>query len=304
MANFSVRRIYWPTQETVTDFEPTATNSAGSFDIATDGVLMCGRPTKTETLIWTSTDLWAANYIGAPFYYSFTQKGSNCGIVGQNAVVVLDTGAYWMGAKKFLMFDGFVKTLDCEVSDYVFNDFNSAQAFKVFAFANTQFSEITWFYPSSNATECDRYVTYNYTEDHWVFGTLGRTCAVAQQAGSTSPAPVLIDSSGHIYDHESGTAHSSAPFLESGPIELANGDNVVKIQRIVPDEAVADSVQAYLYSSMFPNATETLHGPYTLANPTSVRLSAKQYRLRLVEAVASAWRVGIFRLGVIVSGRR
>lgn len=302
---YSIRRLFWPSQETVTDFAPTSVNSAGSFDLATDGVVICGRKTKTETLIWTSVDLWTANYIGAPFYYSFTQKGNDCGLIGQNAIAMVDSTAFWMSPKKqFFRFDGFVKVIPCEVTDYVFGNFNTTYGFKVFAFPNTEFSEVTWFYPSSSSTECDRYVTYNYLEDHWTFGTLSRSCAVVVQAGATTGVPVLIDSSGRIYDHETGNARSSSAYLESGPLELENGDHVAKVQRIVPDEESAAQVVAYLLTALFPNGTETTNGPYTLSSPTSVRLTARQFRVRLTESVASAWRVGVFRLGVIKGGRR
>lgn len=306
MANFSARRLYWPTQETVTDFAPSSVNSAGSFDLATEGVLICGRATKTETLVWSSVDLWAARYIGAPFFYAFDKKGSDCGIVGQNAVAMVNDVAYWMTPKQqFMRFDGVASVLDCEVSDYVFGSFNATYAFKVFAFANTQFSEVTWFYPSASASDCDRYVTYNYAENHWVFGTLSRSCAVSQQAGAVTVVPVLMTTGGTIHDHETGNSRSGGTtYLESGPLEMGNGDNVVKLQRLVPDEETAQQVNATIYTALFPNATETANGPYNLSSPTSIRLTARQCRIKLTEIVAAAWRVGVFRIGIIVSGRR
>lgn len=302
----SVRRLFWPTQETVTDFLPTESNTAGSIDLATDGVFVCGKKTRAATLIFTTTDLWTATFIGGDFTYSFRQAGINCGIVSARASVVLDQGVYWMGIGKFFCFDGFVKPLACDVDEYVFESFNDAQASLVWALANPQFNEITWFYPSANATACDRYVTYNYVEAHWVFGTLQRSAGVTQQAGATTPVPVLIGSDGRIYDHETGNARggSANVYLESGPIELGEGDTVVRVQRIVPDDKTAGDVTASLYTAMFPDSTETLNGPYTLASPTSVRLTARQVRLKLTEAVATAWRVGVVRLGGIPGGRR
>jgi hypothetical protein len=37
---------------------------------------------------------------------------------------------------------------------------------------------------------------------------------------------------------------------------------------------------------------------------TSVRVKARQIRVKLVEAVATSWRVGTIRLGVLLSSRR
>lgn len=301
----SSRRVYWASQQTTGTFIPTATNTAGSFDLATEGVPVSGLKTRGQTLIFTTTDLWTMTYIGGDLIYSFAQVGNHCGIVSQHAAVVLDSGAYWMGNGKFFLFNGFVKTIPCDVADYVFLNFNTAQSSKVWVLANPQFGEVTWFYPTAVATECDAYVTYNYQEDHWSFGSLARSCGVPYQAGAANQVPVLVGSDGAIYDHETGnTRTGSTAFLESGPIMLGDGDNVLRLQRIVPDDKTAGDVTASLYTAMYPDAPETLNGPYTLTSPTSIRLTARQVRLRLTESVMTSWRVGIVRIGAIVGGRR
>lgn len=303
--NYSVRRVYWPSQESISDFQPTAINTAGSFDLATEGVLICGKATRGQTLLWTTVDLWTQTYIGGDLIYSFARVGMNCGIVSPHAAVVLDTGAYWMSDNKFFVFNGSVSPIECEVQDYVFGNFSSVYGYKVWALANPQFSEITWFYPSAGASECDSYVTYNNLENHWTFGVLQRSAGVTRRAGATFPAPVMIDSSGRIYDHETGTAHGTdVPYLESGPFQLGDGDQVMRLQRLVPDDETLGDVNVYIYTSMFPDDAEVLNGPYTLAGPTSVRLTARQCRIKFVEVVANAWRVGIPRIGAIAGGRR
>jgi hypothetical protein len=115
----------------------------------------------------------------------------------------------------------------------------------------------------------------------------------------------MIDSSGNVYDHETGSTRTGQTvYLESGPMEIGEGDQVMRVQRIVPDDRTAGDVSASLYTSLHPNDSETLNGPYTLASPTSVRLTARQVRLRITEVVATTWRVGMIRLGAIASGRR
>jgi hypothetical protein len=84
----------------------------------------------------------------------------------------------------------------------------------------------------------------------------------------------------------------------------------MRIQRIVPDDKTLGDVTASLYTSMAPDATETTdaaspaNGPYTLASVTSVRLTARQVRLKITESAAAAWRVGTVRIGVVPGGRR
>lgn len=306
--HYSPRRFYWPSQETISEYSPTDLNTAGSDDLATDGVLMCGKSFPRHTLLWTSTDLWSVTYIGGTFVYSTERIGRNCGIISPKAAVALDTTAYWMGVnKQFFLYDGYVKPLPCDVTDYVFGDFDATLAANwCWALANPQFGEVTWFYPSSAATSSnpiDRYVTYNYVENHWTFGNMDRTCGVTLQPG-VSAAPVLIDHTGVVYDHETGSARTGmTPSLESGPTTVGEGDNVLRVQRIVPDDKTLGDVSATLYAELYPDASETSQ-TVTLADPTSVRLTGRYFRLKLTEAVQTAWRVGVVQLGGILGGRR
>ncbi len=307
--NYSIRRIYWATQQTTSEWSPSDINTAGDADLASDGSLVCGRAMRGQTLILTTTDAWTFTYIGLPFLFARERVGRNCGIIGQNAIVILDTGAYWMGKGKFFRYNGDVRPIPCDVTDYVFGNFSDALAHSVWAFANPKFGEIWWFYPSTAATTnnpTDRYVVYNYVEGHWNFGQLSRSCGVTFQAGSTAQTPVLIGPDGKIYDHETGASWSGAalPDLESGPVQVGEGDSVVRLQRVVPDDKTQGDVNLSIYATLFPDLSETLNGPYTLSSPTSIRVTARQVRIKLTTVANAAWRVGVIRLGAILSGRR
>jgi hypothetical protein len=304
VSQYSNRRVYWASQETVGDFDfADTTKTAGWFDLNTAGQLMCGHPSRGQTLIFTTVDLWVMTYIGGTLLYSFAQVGNHCGIASSRAAVVLDTGAYWMGHGQFYRYDGFVLPLPCEVADYVFGSIEYSEA--IWCLPNPAFSEITWFYPSDGETYPDRYVTLNYVENHWTVGELARTCGVSRQAFATPPVPIMMDEDAVLYDHETGDDRDGATvYLESGPMEVGEGERVQRIQRIVPDDLTVGDVSASLYTALSPDDTETLNGPYTLTAITSVRLTARQVRIRLVEVVASAWRVGVIRLGAIAGGRR
>ena len=300
----STRTVFWPSQESITDFSPTAQNSAGAFPLTTDGALRCGRATRGQTLLWTTTDVHTATYIGGDFLYRFDRVGEKCGIISTRAATGTDTSSYWMGTQQFYVFDGFVKPLECPVSDYVFNNINRSKAHLIWSMSVPKYHELTWFYPSAGSSEIDRYVTYNYAEQHWAFGALARTAGVSMQLPGI--VPVMCDASGNVYDHETGTSRSgaAAPYLTSGPVEMGTGDTLYQIQRIVPDEKTLGDVQATFYASLYPTAAETTVGPVTLANPTSVRVTARQIRVRLDEVRATDWRVGKMRFGVRQSSRR
>lgn len=302
------RKIQWPTQEggiTVAgDWTPSSSNSAGDFPISTTGRIVCGRRTRRQTLIFTDVDVWTATYIGGTLIYSFDQAGDNCGIVSPNAVAIAGTMAFWMGKDGFFAFDGYVKPLPCEVRDHVFRDINFVQRAKIHAQTFSEFNEVWWFYPSASATENDRYVCYNYAENHWSIGVISRATGVDRGAFST---PVLVSQDGFIYEHEvnfTGYEGASALFLESGPMEIAGGDQLVRVQRIVPDELTAGDFGLTFYHSMFPTGTETTLVVAAGSAPQDVRFTARQTRMRVVPTASKDWRVGIFRLAGIPSSRR
>jgi len=319
-ADNNVRKVAWASQEGYTDWVPTDDNSAGDFELSTQGRLVCGRRSRSQTLLWTNVDFWVASYIGEPFIYRFDLAGSNCGIVSPNACLVIDTMAVWMGQNNFFIFDGFTKPLPCDVHDYVFSDINRIQANKIWAMTISAFGEAWWFYCSGNSTEIDRYVVWNYREGHWSFGELARTAGI--DAGATQ-YPLMIGTDGTMYQHEfAETRTGMTPYLESGPLELFSGprgpvvnsqtgqgvgDQTMLIQRLIPDERNLGEVRAKLYTALFPTDTETEHGPFSTTQPTFMRARGREVRVRLEEAAGGAgdsWRIGTFRLGVVPSSRR
>jgi hypothetical protein len=205
-----VRKVYWAKQATLTTWDRTdvAFDAAGDFTLPTNGRIMCGRRTKAQTLIWTDSDMYSMNFVGSDIGFTFKQEGDNCGIVSPQAAAVVDTAAFWMGRDNFFSYDGFVKPVPCSVHDYVFGDFNTQQASKIFATPISEFGEIWWFYPSGGATEPDRYVVYNYRESHWTTGKLARTAALDRGA---MPNPVMFNSLGTIFTHEVAAGQKTVP---------------------------------------------------------------------------------------------
>lgn len=307
----NVRQLSWASQEetgldvsggTIDNvWDASAENTAGDFILTTNGRLMCGKRTTRMTLIWTDCDVWTMTFIGGTLVYGFAQAGDNCGIISRRAAVVVDTQAFWMGHDNFFMYDGFTKALDCDVRDYVFSDFNHDQIEKVWATANSQFGEIWWYYCSKKSVEIDSYVVYNFREQHWTTGKLNRTAGF--DAGTT-PVPVWLDTAGLVWQHETLQGRDSLAYLESGPIELGDGDTLVQAQRLIPDEKTLGDVELRVYSALYPTDPETVDGPYTLNEPTDVRITARQVRLRFEEVVPTSWRVGTMRLGGVPSSRR
>ena len=297
------RKVAWSDKENNTLWSAAATNEAGDMELQTNGQIMCGVRMRGATLILTSEDAHLATYSGAPFVYGFQRVGTACGIASRKAAVAIDEGAFWMGKKGFYTFNGSTATeISCEVADYVFDDLNPSQVSKVYAVHNSQFGEIWWFYPSASANENNRYVTLDYKEGHWATGVIDRTAGVDQ---GIFVNPIWADASGNLYNQETGYTHGSVkPYAESGSISLGNGDTIMKVSKLIPDERTQGQVEVTFKTRFHPNDSETSHGAYTLSNPTDVRFTGRQVRVKIQGTANDNWRSGIMRIDAVPGGRR
>lgn len=297
------RKVQWCDREANTTWTAAATNEAGDIELQSAGQIMQGLTTRGQTFILTDQDAHTATYQGPPFVYSFEQVGTSCGAVSRHSAVSVDSGIYWMGKRGFFRYaGGSVEELRCEVSDYVFGSLNTSQRSKVHGVSNAQFGEIWWFYPSETATECDRYVVYDYREGHWVFGMMARSSGVDRGIFNT---PIFADTSGNLYDHEVGVNYDGASvFAESGPISMGGGERVMSVTEMYPDEATQGDVTITFKTRFHPNDTERTYGPYTMSNPTSMRFAGRQIRMRVEGNALADWRAGIPRLTAVSGGKR
>ncbi len=296
------RKVQWCDQENNTLWTPAGDNQAGDYELATPGTLLAGKRVKGVNLLFTDVDVHTAQYVGAPFVYGFEKAGSGCGLISAQAVAAIDTAAIWMSKSGFWIYDGYVKPLPSDVSDYVFGNINFNQASKVYAVHNSKFGEIWWYYPSSGSNENDSYVTYNYRENHWNIGTLARTAGT--DAGVFAN-PLAVSTDGFIYEHEVGFAYDSASlYAESGPVQLGNGDNIMSVRQVIPDEQTLGEAVVSFKTRNYPTGTQSTFGPYTAANPTDVRFAARQVNMKVTGNTLADWRIGVMRLDAVPSGKR
>lgn len=98
-AGGNARLVQWPSQEGVTDWTPTDINTAGEIELQTNGAIVCGRRTSSNTLIWTDVDLHELNYIGGELVYAPRRAGDNCGIIAPGAVAMSKVGCSGWAAR-------------------------------------------------------------------------------------------------------------------------------------------------------------------------------------------------------------
>jgi hypothetical protein len=303
-ADGNPRLVQWSDQEDYTVWTPLSTNQAGDFELSTDGSIERAVTVRSRTLIVTTSDAHVAVYQGPPLVYGFQRVGVGCGIAAPMTLVATDAEAYWMGSEGFFMYNGsVVRELPCDVLDLVFDQINRAEIRMAWGVSNQRHSEVWWFYPSSGSLTCDRYVAYNYRENHWLIGSLERSCGIDV---SIFNRPVWLNEAGEFYFHESGDSHGGTqPFAESGPVMIGNGYNVMKATQMVTDEKTVGEVNIAFDTRFQPDVEGFSYGPYELSNPpVDVRFTGRQIRMRVTGDADADFRLGPVRLRTQIGGRR
>lgn len=317
-------------QENITEFEPSATNTAGGQRLTDGSTIVSALRSRGQILIFTDTSLHGMQYIGPPFTFGFQQLGTNCGLIGPHAAVDANGVALWMSRDSFYVFDGTVKKLACTVQEYVFQDINVIQGPKTHVGINTQFNEVTWWYCSFTSDDIDRYVTFNYLENTWATGSMPRT---AWQDTGTFARPLATEflpqsneepidgevlglSPGRsvIYRQETGKDAIDQPinsFLQSGYFDIGDGDNMLFMKRFIPDfkNQIGDiTVRLLLRAYPSTTASPSSLDPY-LVTPTTdkvdTRARGRQISISIESNVlGSNWRFGTLRVDVQPDGLR
>lgn len=232
--------IRWSDQETAANWTPAATTQAGSLRLSHGSAIEAVAQVRQEILVWTDTSLYSLQYLGPPVVWGSQILADNVSIVSDRAWATAAGVTYWMGYEKFYMFDGRVQTLNCDLRQYIFNDFNYGQPLQVFASTVEQFSEVWWFYCSAGSTTIDRYVVYNYAEKIWYYGTMARTAWV--DASVVQDVPMAADYNNRLLVHETGCddGSTSTPvgfeaYITSSEFDIDDGHNFGFVWRVLPD---------------------------------------------------------------------
>jgi len=266
--------IRFSNQEDYNTYQPTATNTAGTFRLDKGNKIVGAVSGKDYTLVLTDSSAYVIQYVGPPFTFSVKQVGTNCGLIGQHALSYSNGIVFWMsGEGGFFMFDGTVKAIPCLVEDFVFTtagnnlgiNYNSAEI--VYAEHNSLYNEINWFYPKSDSEQIDRCVTFNFAENCWTTSSLARS-TYADQGIFDLPYATEYNRTGlpnfpiqgitntygasTYYAHETGTDQINSSgttsinaYIQSGDFDITNSNNIadlrgdgefiMSMKRFIPD---------------------------------------------------------------------
>lgn len=317
--------IAFSDQENITEWEPTATNTAGSLRLSSGSQIVGGLRSRQEILVWTDTSLYSMQFVGAPFTFGVNLINENVGLISPNGAINAPDGVYWMARDGFYKYTGSVQRVVCSVLNYVLDDLNMTQSFKVFAFSNREFNEIGWFYCSANSDDIDRYVTFNYLENVWSIGELARTAWLDEGIFENPLATQKTNGTSYLYDHESGDDADGSPmdnvYIESGDIDIDQGEQFGFVSRIIPDVKFfgdtpsTGQINFVVKTRNYPGDSLTTASTSNVTSSTQqnfVRARGRQMVFRLQsddDANVSArtgfkWRLGASRFDIRTDGRR
>jgi hypothetical protein len=250
--------IRWSDQESLTTWTPAITNQAGSLRLSHGSKIVTAVQSRQEIVVFTDSSLYSLQYLGPPIVWGSQLLGDGISIAGLNAATIASGVIYWLGTDKFYKYDGRVQTLSCDLRQYVFENINKNQLDQVFASTNEGFNEVWWFYCSANSTVVDRYVIYNYLENVWYYGTMGRTAWIDS---GLNDYPIAATYSNNLVWHENGvddctdsvTGLPISSYILSSEFDIDDGHNFGFVWRMLPDLKFDGSTAAS------PQVTMTLY---------------------------------------------
>jgi hypothetical protein len=317
--------IRFSSQESVTDWQTRADNTAGELRIGTGSYIVGAVQTKQQVVVFTDIAMYTMQYIGPPYTFGLTEVSSNISIAGQNAAISTGDSVYWMGTGQFYMYNGTVTQMPCSVKEYVFSDINIYQLAKVAAASNAAFAEIWWFYPSATSEVNDKYVVFNYESNIWYYGTMSRT---AWHDNAFAGLPIAAAQDGYLYYQESGLNDGSGDipvplnaYIESSVVDIGEGDQFMFASRIIPDITFRNSTteptatftikaRNYPGGNYFGTSNNSVVSTATVpvqlfTEQSFIRVRGRSVALRVESnQVNTAWRLGSPRLDVRPDGRR
>jgi len=313
-STFDPMLIRFSNQEDITSWNPTVTNTAGTFRLDTGNTIIGAVQGKDYILVLTDQAAYTIQFVGPPFTFSVRQVGTNCGCLGQHAMVFAQGAVFWMGfGGGFFAFDGTIKQIPSLVEDFVFtNDgenlgINYDAGQLTYAYHNSLYNEVGWFYPKYGSTQVDRNVVYNFVENTWSVGTLARTTYqdsitydlpyATQYNRTATPTFPTINGVTNTYGSSkywaqevgfnevdaSGNKTAIAAYVKSGDYDISeqglagDGQYIMRVKRFIPDfKDLSGSADITLFFRDYPANSEStpsttpplITGPFTITSST------------------------------------
>jgi hypothetical protein len=312
---FNPMLVRWSDQDDKSTWSPAKENTAGEV-VLTDGTRIVGAVrSKNAINIWTDNSLWLMQFTGPPFIFKFSQAGTNCGLIGPHAAIDYNGTTYWMGFDNFYANTGQVQVLDCTVRKFVFDNLNTTYYDKVYTGINSEFREIVWLYVSNSSTECDKYVIFNPEDNYWIYGDSFFTTFRDREIFGNTLTTGATTTGNFLFDNEpsgvfTGDGATLVSFIESADFDIDDGNQLMFMNRIIPDFELSDNNNLTLKISpkQYPESNVLTTVSKSIDNTTTkidFRARGRQARIRVsCESNNAEWEWGSIRLAFQGDGAR
>ena len=288
---FNPMLVRWSDQDDKSTWSPAKENTAGEV-VLTDGTRIVGAVrSKNAINIWTDNSLWLMQFTGPPFIFKFSQAGTNCGLIGPHAAIDYNGTTYWMGFDNFYANTGQVQVLDCTVRKFVFDNLNTTYYDKVYTGINSEFREIVWLYVSNSSTECDKYVIFNPEDNYWIYGDSFFTTFRDREIFGNTLTTGATTTGNFLFDNEpsgvfTGDGATLVSFIESADFDIDDGNQLMFMNRIIPDFELSDNNNLTLKISpkQYPESNVLTTVSKSIDNTTTkidFRARGRQARIRV-----------------------
>lgn len=250
--------IAWCAAEDYTTWFPAVTNNAGDLRLNSGSGIIAITKTRGGYFVATTDNCNFFSPTGDVNVYSSQGLGQSTRAMGPNAAVDFNGISYMMAVDNFLMYNGTLSVMPCDVWNTVFGspetgtNLNLAQSEKCFAFVNRTFSEIWWVYPSVNSTdgENDSYVSYNFLLSCWhtgvwsgnAGGDINRSCGHDVSDQFFAPYMFYYNATTNLslfFQHETGNLANGysafGEFIESWDVDVMQSGQLVNVHHMVPN---------------------------------------------------------------------
>lgn len=257
--------------EDITDWTPGASDNSFEDILEGGGRIVTARLFGSYVAVWTDNSVYLGQYLGQLGQtYRWDRIAENNGIIGPNAVAILDQTAVWIGPDyQFRVWSvgNVPQIIPCPIRNDFADNLSEAQGDKIYASTVSKFGEIWFFYPDArDGNENSRYVALSVANGTWFRGQEARTAFI--DAGVTG-FPIATDPDGTAYYQEYGRNANGANldwYLKSSDFYLDEGGRHMMLRGMKPDfESQEGAVSLTLFMRKYAQATAVEKGPYTLA---------------------------------------
>ena len=281
--------------------------------------LRAGAGSAPAGIFWAYDAVIRGSFTGGATVFQFDVIATDTSIMSANCVVDYDGIFFWAGTDRFLMFNGVVREVPNQMNlNWFFDNLNTQQRAKVFAFKVPRFGEVWWCYPRGSATECTHAVIFNVRENCWYDTMLPMSGRTAGTYNNSLASPLLTGAeataSGYqLWIHERGVDEINGidldpinSYFETADLSsIVQGKNeALRITEIEPDFVQAGPMTVQVSGRANARAPEVYSTqfsfPESATQPYEQIVMLKEQRRELRVRFGSNAIGGDYQMGQII----